>query len=71
MVNVRLYLDTRRPKKDGSCVIKIGLAQDGKNYFISTGVSCFEKNWQEEKVGRGEVGYQAKKCKDAQFNKCN
>lgn len=60
MITLKTYLDTRRQKENGSYPVKIRVSQNGKDFLISTGISCLEENWQEGKIGRGEVGYQAK-----------
>lgn len=63
MITLKTYLDTRRQKANGSYPIKIRVTQNGKDFLVSTGISCLEQNWDEDKISRGEVGYQAKNTK--------
>lgn len=48
MASITPYLDTRRPKADGSYPIRIGVHADKKSRFISTGLSVTSDEWDEE-----------------------
>lgn len=60
MIHVKLYLDKRSQKNDVSFPIKIGISNLGKNFHISTGVSCYEDNWENGTIGKAETNYNTK-----------
>lgn len=60
MIHVRLYLDNRSIKKDGSCPVKIGVTHMGKDFLVSTGVSCNSENWNDGSILKGEPNYKTK-----------
>lgn len=45
MVNIGLYLDVRRPKKDGSCPIKISVSHRRQVRYIGTGLQVVPSMW--------------------------
>ncbi|MDR6193290.1 hypothetical protein [Siphonobacter sp. SORGH_AS_0500] len=47
--NVVISLDTRRPKKDGTCPLIMRLGHHGKTTSIPIGISLNEKDWDEKK----------------------
>jgi len=69
MIYIRLYLDTRSSKMDESCPVKIGITNMGKDFLISTGISCNEDNWIDGQVTRDEPNYRTKNS--ALHNKVN
>lgn len=56
--NVVISLDTRRPKKDGTCPLIMRLGHHGKTTSIPIGISLNEKDWDEKKrtVKKSYVG---------------
>ncbi len=60
MITIKIYLDTRRQKDDGSCPIKIRVTNNGKDFLISTGISCKKENWFNNEIGKEESSYKAK-----------
>jgi len=52
MAKVKLILDTRSKKKDGTYPIKIRLSHKTKSYYDNTGVSVTKSEWDEEE---GEI----------------
>lgn len=46
MAKIRLYLDQRKPCKDGRCPVKVSVFMGaGKRYMVGTGVMLQPKNW--------------------------
>lgn len=60
MIHVRLYLDNRSKKRDGSYPVKIGVTHMGKDFLVSTGVSCNMDNWIDGSIIKGEPNYKTK-----------
>ena len=60
MIYVRLYLDNRSRKLDGTCPVKIGVTNMGSDFLISTGVSCNPENWIDGVVTKDEPNYRTK-----------
>lgn len=59
MANLRLYLDTRRVKNDGSCPLKMIVKHVGK-FMLSLGISVTEENWNGYEVLKGDRDYKQK-----------
>lgn len=47
---VKLYLDTRRPLKDGTCPVKISVSANGRQFILSSGVCIRPENYSEGAV---------------------
>ena len=47
MATVKIYLDARTPRKDGSSPLKLSVAHKGKTALISLGISVQKENWDE------------------------
>lgn len=60
MIHVRVYLDNRSRKQDGTSPVKIGVTHMGRDFLVSTGVSCRPENWSDGSVARGEPNYKTK-----------
>lgn len=45
MANAKLYLDARKPKKDGTAPVKILLTHHGTKTYIQTGIAIEPKQW--------------------------
>ena len=47
MATVKIYLDTRTTRKDGSSPLKLSVSHKGKTAFVSLNVSVPKENWDE------------------------
>lgn len=59
MATVKLYLDTRRIKKDGSFPLKLNIHNKG-TFFVSTGYSVIPERWTGMEFTRQEPNYKTK-----------
>lgn len=59
MATVKLYLDQRRPKKDGTCPIKLNIHHFG-NIIVSTGIDVIPDEWNGSEVTKGDKSYRQK-----------
>jgi len=49
MASIKLYLDTRRPRKDGACPLKLSVSHKG-SFQISIGVNLLPEQWKNNRV---------------------
>lgn len=52
MVTSGIYFDGRKPKKDGTCPIKVRIIKDRKVSMMSTGLSCLPEEWENERISK-------------------
>lgn len=54
MATLKIYLDTRAPKQDGSCPLRLAVNHHGKTVFIPLSLSLREEHW--DKASQRVVG---------------
>lgn len=59
MATVKLYLDQRRVKKDGTCPVKLNVHHFG-NIIVGTGIDVMPSLWTGNEVARGDNSYRQK-----------
>lgn len=52
MANIRLYLDGRRPRKDGTCLLKLSVSHQRQVRYVSLGIYLLPSCWD---AGQGVV----------------
>lgn len=59
MASIKLYLDTRREKKDGLFPLKLNVRNKGK-FLLATGISVSIQNWTGSEFTNKEPNYKTK-----------
>ncbi len=59
MATVKLYLDQRRVKKDGTCPVKLNVHHFG-NIIVGTGIDVMPSLWTGNEVAKGDNSYRQK-----------